>query len=181
MAKKKRFGKLKMPEISISKDKEGDTHVESYREWKRQEPSPEEKRHDTGEKDYNYKKLIKGKSGNVKHEKKFSRRGNTQESSTKSKRDVSSKNEDASSSWKSKAKVVESGPKRRITVESSNKGVKPSTQWVSEKHSVTGEQESKSKRTKYTGQNKPKKYKAKLRKVKSDQPSYKKLYGDMLG
>ena len=31
------------------------------------------------------------------------------------------------------------------------------------------------------GKNKPKKYKGKIRKIKSDQPSYKKLYGDMLG
>ena len=47
---------LKAPE-----GRKGNIDFESYSENKRSNPSPEEKRYDTGEKDFTHKKVIKGK------------------------------------------------------------------------------------------------------------------------
>ncbi len=49
---KKSRKKLKIPKFHVSKDKDGSTRIEYYNERKRRNPSPEEKRNDTGEKDY---------------------------------------------------------------------------------------------------------------------------------
>jgi len=98
--------RLKAPE-----GRGGDIEFESYSEHKRSNPSPEEKRHGTGEKDYTYKRVIKGKGGKSRDSQTFKRRGNTQTSRTRSSRDVSDKDTDAKSSWKSDSKVVESGGK----------------------------------------------------------------------
>ena len=157
--------------LKAPKGRKGKIEFESYSENKRSNPSPEEKTHDTGEKDYTHTTVIKGKGGKSKESQTFKRRGNTQTKKTRSSRDVSDKDTNAKSSWKSDAKVVESGGKYKDRLGN----------YQSKKHAVTGAQESKSKSTKYIGKNKPKKYKGKLREVKSDQPSYKKLYGDMLG
>tara|TARA_R110002167_G_scaffold269064_1_gene475467 strand:- start:486 stop:977 length:492 start_codon:yes stop_codon:yes gene_type:complete len=157
---------LKAPE-----GRKGNIDFESYSENKRSNPSPEEKRHDTGEKDYTHTSVIKGKGGKSRDSQTFKRRGNTQTKKTRSSRDVSDKDTDAKSSWKSDAKVVESGGKYKDKFGN----------YQSKKHAVTAEQESKSKSTKYIGKKKPKKIKGTIREVKSDQPSYKKLYGDMLG
>ena len=157
--------------LKAPKGRKGDIEFESYSENKRSNPSPEEKRHDTGETDYTHKRVIKGKGGKSRDSQTFKRRGNTQTKKTRSSRDVSDKDTDAKSSWKSDVKVVESGGKYKDRLGN----------YQSKKHAVTGAQESKSKSTKYIGQKKPKKYKGKLRRVKSDQPSYKKHYGDMLG
>ena len=157
--------------LKAKKGRKGGIEFKSYSENKRSNPSPEEKTHDTGETDYTHTRVIKGKGGKSKESQTFKRRGNTQTKKTRSSRDVSDKDTDAKSSWKSDAKVVESGGKYKDKLGN----------YQSKKHAVTGTQESKSKSTKYIGKNKPKKYKGKLRKVKSDQPSYKKLYGDMLG
>ena len=180
---------LKAPE-----GRKGNIDFESYSENKRSNPSPEEKRYDTGEKDFTHK---------IKHKKKFTKRGNTQISSSRTNRKVNGKNEKGRSSFSSDVKVVESGPKRRDWVKSSNTpeeiksgvGAKPGYQYTSDTHLVSSKQESKSNRTKYSSdkakkhfedKDKRSKFKgkkgiAKLRKVKSDQPSYKKHYGDMLG
>ena len=155
----------------LKKIKGGGVEFESFSEHKRSNPSPEEKTHDTGEKDYTHKRVIISGDGKTKESQTFKRRGNTQTSKTRINRDRSSKSESAKSSWKADAKVVESGGKYKDKFGN----------YQSKKHAVTGAQESKSKSTKYIGQKKPKKYKAKLRRVKSDQPSYKKHYGDMLG
>ena len=157
--------------LKAPKGRKGDIEFESYSENKRSNPSPEEKRHATGETDYTHTRVIKGSGGKSKDSQTFKRRGNTQTKKTRSSRDVSDKDTDAKSSWKSDVKVVESGGKYKDKLGG----------MTSKRHHVTGTQESKSKSTKYIGQKKPKKYKAKLRRVKSDQPSYKKHYGDMLG
>tara|TARA_R100000656_G_C3913415_1_gene121361 strand:+ start:257 stop:745 length:489 start_codon:yes stop_codon:yes gene_type:complete len=147
--------KLKAP-----KGRKGDIEFESYSERKRSNPSPEEKRHDTGETDYTHKRVIKGKGGKSRDSQTFKRRGNTQTKKTRSSRDVSDKDTDAKSSWKSDVKVVESGGKYKDKLGG----------WTSKRHHVTGKQESKAKSVKHIGQNKPKKYKGKIRRVKSDQP-----------
>jgi len=157
--------RLKAPE-----GRGGDIEFESFSEHKRSNPSPEEKRHATGEKDYTHTTVIKGKGGKSKESQTFKRRGNTQIKRTRGRRDVSDKDTDAKSSWKSDAKVVESGGKYKDKL----------GRMTSKRHHVSGTQESKSKSTKYIGKNKPKKYKGKLRRVKSDQPNYRKHYGDML-
>ena len=87
----------------------------------------------------------------------------------RSKRKIKGKNEKGESSFSSDVKVVESGPKKRHWVKSSNTpeeiksgvGVKPGYQWDSERHHVTSKQESRSKRRLWTGKNKQKKYKGK--------------------
>jgi len=189
--------------LKAKKGRKGKIEFESYSENKRRNPNPEEKRYDTGEKDFTHKKVIKGKDGKIKHKKKFTKRGNTQISSSRTNRKVNGKNEKGRSSFSSDVKVVESGPKRRDWVKSSNTpeeiksgvGAKPGYQYTSDTHLVSSKQESKSNRTKYSSdkakkhfedKDKRSKFKgkkgiAKLKKVKSDQPSYKKLYGDMLG
>tara|TARA_R100001443_G_scaffold117268_1_gene140990 strand:- start:504 stop:1088 length:585 start_codon:yes stop_codon:yes gene_type:complete len=189
--------------LKAPKGKKGEIEFEAYSENKRRNPSPEEKRHDVGEKDFTHKKVIKGKDGGIKHKKKFTKRGNTQILSSRTNRKVNGKNEKGRSSFSSDVKIVESGPKRKYKVKSSNTpeeiksgvGVPDSEHWDSERHLVSSKLESKSNRTKYSSdkakkhfedKDKRSKFKgkkgiAKLRKVKSDQPSYKKLYGDMLG
>jgi len=148
-----------------------------------------------GQQDY-IDRLRAGKGGKSRDSQTFKKRGNTQISRTRSNKKIKGKNEKGESSFSSDVKVVESGPKRKYKVKSSNTpeeiksgvGVPDSEHWDSERHLVSGKQESKSKRRKWTGENKDKRSKfkgkkgiAKLRKVKSDQPSYKKHYGDMLG
>ena len=145
--------KLKAP-----KGRKGDIDFESYSENKRSNPSPEEKRHDTGEKDYTHKRVIKSGDGKTKESQTFKRRGNTQTKKTRSSRDVSDKDTDAKSSWKSDVKVVESGGKYKGKF----------GKYHSKRHHVEGTQESKSKSTKYTNKKKPKKYKGKIRKVRLD-------------
>jgi hypothetical protein len=157
--------------LKAPKGRKGEIKFSSYSENKRSNPSPEEKTHDTGEKDYTHTTVIKGKGGKSKESQTFKRRGNTQTKKTRSSRDVSDKDTDAKSSWKSNVKQVESGKKNKDKFGNYQSSV----------HHMTGAQESKSKSTKYIGKNKPNKYKGKLRRVKSDQPSYKKHYGDMLG
>ena len=142
--------------LKAPKGRKGDIDFESYSENKRRNPSPEEKTHDTGEKDYTHKRVIKSGDGKTKESQTFKRRGNTQTSKTRSSRDVSDKDTDAKSSWKSDVKVVESGGKYKDKLGG----------MTSKRHHVTGTQESKSKSTKYTGKKKPRKYKGKIRKVR---------------
>ncbi len=160
--------------LKAPKGRKGDIDFESYSENKRRNPSPEEKRHDTGEKDFSLKRVVKGADGGIKHKKKFTKRGNTQVSSSRTKRKIKGKNEEGESSFSSDVKVVESGPKRKYKVKSSNTpeeiksgvGVPDSEHWDSERHLVSGKQESRSKRTLKTGKKKPRKYKGKIRKVR---------------
>jgi len=189
--------------LKAPKGRKGDIEFESSSEYKRSNPSPEEKRYDTGEKDIDHTRIIKGEGGKSRDSQTFKKRGNTQISRTRSNRKIKGKNEKGESSFSSDVKVVESGPKRRHWVKSSNTpeeiksgvGAKPGYQYASERHLVSSKQESKSKSTKYSSDKAKKHYEskdkrskfkgkkgiAKLRKVKSDQPSYKKHYGDMLG
>ena len=162
--------------LKAPKGKKGKIEFSSYSENKRNNPSPEEKRHDVGEKDFSLKRVVKGADGDIKHKKKFTKRGNTQVSSSRTKRKIKGKNEEGESSFSSDVKVVESGPKKKYKVKSSNTpeeiksgvGVPDSEHWDSERHLVSGKQESKSKRRTWTGENKNKrkKYKGKIRKVR---------------
>ena len=138
--------------------KGGGVEFESYSDNKRSNPSPEEKTHDTGEKDYTHKTVIKSGDGKTKESQTFKRRGNTQTKTTRSSRDASDKDTDAKSSWKSRAKVVESGGKYKDKF----------GRYQSKRHHVEGTQESKSKSTKYVGKKKPKEHKGKIRKVRLD-------------
>jgi len=144
--------------LKAPKGRKGKIEFESYSENKRSNPSPEEKRHDTGEKDYTHKRVIKSGDGKTKESQTFKRRGNTQTSKTRINRDRSSKSESAKSSWKADAKVVESGGKYKDKF----------GKYQSKRHHVTGTQEKKSKSTKYTGKDKPKEYSGKIRKVRLD-------------
>ena len=55
--------------LKAPKGKKGKIEFESYSENKRRNPSPEEKRHDTGEKDFTHKKVIRVKMVNKAQEK----------------------------------------------------------------------------------------------------------------
>ena len=126
--------KVNTPTILISEDEDGSLITETFQEWKRQNPSPEEKMYDTGEKDYDHTLTVVSKDKKTKESQTFSRRGNTQERKVRTSRKISSKNETAESSWESNARVVERGKKYKDKFGN----------YQSPVHSVTGNQESKS-------------------------------------
>jgi hypothetical protein len=132
--KRKTKKKLKIPKIYITKDKDGSLRTESFKEWKRQNPSPEEKRNDTGEKDYNHKLKIISKDKKTKESSEHSRRGNTQTKKVRTSRSISSGNETGKRTTKSDVKVVESGGKYKNKLGG----------YTSKRHHVTSSQESKS-------------------------------------
>ena len=131
---------LNIPKYHISKDKDGYTHIESLTESKRRNPSPEEKRWDTGEKDFTHRHKIFSKDRNSISENIFSRKGNTQTDKVRethkfNKRGWLGGNETGSSSWKEDIKVVESGGKFKGKFGN----------WHSKRHYITGSQESRHK------------------------------------
>ena len=128
--------KVNTPTTLISEDEDGSLITETFQEWKRQNPSPEEKRYDTGEKDYDHIRTVVSKDKKTKESIFHSRRGNTQISKTRINIDRSSGNEIAKSSWKSNIKQVERGKKYKDKFGN----------YQSPVHYMTGVQESKSKR-----------------------------------
>ena len=173
--------------LKAPKGRKGDLDFESYSE------------HGPKKRDYTHKRVVRsgkatGKRGQEYATEEFSRKGDVQRSRHNRKVTVRGKGEESELRSSSDHKVTESGPKKTYKVKSSNvdpitgKKGKPTYQTHSTKHKVEGSETQSSKSRKWTGENKDKRSKfkgkkgiAKLRKVKSDQPSYKKHYGDMLG
>ena len=142
--------------LKAPKGRKGDLDFESYSERKRSNPSPEEKRHDTGETDYRRKRVIKhgkptDKGGQEYAVEEHSRSGNTQKSKHKRKVTVKSKREKGELRSSSDHTVVESGGKYKDKLGG----------MTSKRHYVKGGTKMSSKRTIRTGKNKQKKYKGK--------------------
>jgi len=122
---------------------------ETYKESKRRNPSPEEKRHQVDGKDFY--KATSYISPNKRSKTSFSKKGNTQRQVMSTKRKVDGKNEKGKSSFKSDVKVVERGKPYRSKVKNYNKKGKTETWWSSPVHLVKSKQTSRAERTKTHG------------------------------
>lgn len=126
--------KVNTPTTLVSEDTDGSLITETFQEWKRRNPSPEEKRYDTGELDYDHTLTVVSKDKKTKESQTFSRRGNTQTRKVRTSTSYSDNNETGSRSTKSDAKVIESGGKYKDALGG----------YTSKRHLVQSSQESKS-------------------------------------